>query len=147
VFGKQLLPPEALAGFEDVIEFHGTVPHTQLFAIYRRADVLVLPTLSDGFAMVVSEAMSQGLPVITTEWAGAAQFITPGENGLVVPARDPESLAEALESCAARPEWLRAMGVGARQTALRWQWADYRNAVATAVIECLQAQASRNAAC
>jgi len=144
VFGKQLLPSDALAGFEDVIEFHGTIPHTQLFAIYRRADVLVLPTLSDGFAMVVSEAMSQGLPVITTEWAGAAQFITPGENGLVVPARDPQSLAEALASCAARPDQLRAMGAAARETALRWQWSDYRNAVAAAVIDCLRTQAPRN---
>lgn len=146
VFGKQLLPAEALAGFEDVIEFHGTVPHTQLFAIYRRADVLVLPTLSDGFAMVVSEAMSQGLPVITTEWAGAAQFIASGENGIVVPARDSEALAEALASCAARPERLRAMGGAARQTALQWQWSDYRNAVARAVADCLQGQAPRNAA-
>ena len=144
VFGKQLLPPEAVAGFEEVIEFHGTVPHTQLFAIYRRADVLILPTLSDGFAMVVSEAMSQGLPVITTEWAGAAQFITPAENGLVIPARDPESLAEALAACAARREWVRAMGVAARQTASQWQWSDYRVAVAAAVIDCLQAQAMRN---
>jgi len=140
VFGKQLLPAEAIAGFEDVIEFHGTVPHTQLFAIYRRADVLVLPTLSDGFAMVVSEAMSQGLPVITTDWAGAAQFIVPGKNGLLVPVRDPEALAETLSSCAARPEQLRAMGVAARETALRWQWSDYRQTIAAAVIDCLQAQ-------
>ena len=145
VFGKQLLPAEAIAGFEDVIEFHGTVPHTQLFAIYRRADVLVLPTLSDGFAMVVSEAMSQGLPVITTDWAGAAQFIVPGENGLIVPARDAEALTEALSSCTAHPEQLRAMGATARQTALRWQWADYRQAVAEAVIDCLGVQSPRNA--
>jgi glycosyltransferase involved in cell wall biosynthesis len=147
VFGKQLLPVETVAGFEDVIEFHGTVPHTQLFSIYRGADVLVLPTLSDGFAMVVSEAMSQGLPVITTEWAGAAQFITPGENGLLVPARDSETLAEVLASSAARREQLRAMGVAARQTASRWQWSDYRNAVARAVIAGLQSRAPSHAAC
>ena len=144
VFGKQLLPAAAIASFEDVIEFHGTVPHTQLFAIYRRADLLILPTLSDGFAMVVSEAMSQGLPVITTDWAGAAQFIAPGENGLLVPARDSEALAEALSSCAAHPERLRTMGAAARQTALRWQWSDYRRAVAASVIDCLQAQAQRS---
>jgi glycosyltransferase involved in cell wall biosynthesis len=145
VFGKQLLPADAVAGFDDVIEFHGTVPHTQLFAEYRRADVLVLPTLSDGFAMVVSEAMSQGLPVITTEWAGVAQFIVPGENGLIVPARDPDALAEAIVSCAARPEQRREMGVAARQTALQWQWSDYRNAVASAVLECLRTQAMNSA--
>lgn len=147
VFGKQLLPADAVAGFDDVIQFHGTVPHAQLFAEYRRADVLVLPTLSDGFAMVVSEAMSQGLPVITTEWAGVAQFIVPGENGIMVPARDPEALAQAFAFCAADPERLRETGIAARRTAQQWQWSDYRNAVAGAVVECLRGQTASNAAC
>jgi glycosyltransferase involved in cell wall biosynthesis len=89
--------------------------------------------------------MSQGLPVITTEWAGVAQFIVPGENGLIVPARDPDALAEAIVSCAARPEQRREMGVAARQTALQWQWSDYRNAVASAVLECLRTQAMNSA--
>ena len=141
VFGKQLLPADAVAGFDDVIEFHGTVPHTQFLGEYRRADVLVLPTLSDGFAMVVSEAMSQGLPVITTDWAGVAQFIRPGENGLIVPIRDSEALGDALIWCAEHRTELRDVGMGARETAAQWQWTDYRHAVAKAVIATLQAKA------
>jgi len=90
----------------------------------------------------VSEAMSQGLPVITTDWAGVAQFITPGENGLIVPIRNSEALAEALASCAARPQELAAMGRAARQTASQWQWSDYRHAVAKTVIDTLQAKAA-----
>jgi glycosyltransferase involved in cell wall biosynthesis len=136
VFGKQLLPPPVVTGFSDCVKFNGTVPHVRLFAEYRRADVMVLPTLSDGFAMVISEAMSQGLPVITTRWAGAAQFIEAEENGLIVPPRDPQALVEMLLWCADHPEELRAMGAKARETAESWQWADYRKTIAQAVIEC-----------
>jgi glycosyltransferase involved in cell wall biosynthesis len=136
VFGRQLLPPDAVSGLTGRVEFNDAIPHAQLFAEYRRADVLVLPTLSDGFAMVISEAMSQGLPVITTRCAGAAQFIETGENGLIVPPCDPAALAEALLWCADHPEELRAMGAKARETAACWQWSDYRRTVAQAVMEC-----------
>jgi glycosyltransferase involved in cell wall biosynthesis len=94
--------------------------------------------------MVVSEAMSQGLPVITTDWAGVAQFIRPGENGLIVPVRDSEALGNALIWCAEHRTELRDMGMRARETAAQWQWADYRHAVAKAVIATLQAKARAN---
>jgi glycosyltransferase involved in cell wall biosynthesis len=143
VFGRQLLPPQAVAGLDN-ITFHGTVPHTHIFAEYQRADVLVLPTLSDGFAMAVSEAMSQGIPVITTTSAGAAEFIDPGVNGLIVPPFDSEALVNALVWCAEHKPDLHDMGIRARETAARWQWSNYRNVVANAVSGCLQAQALRN---
>jgi glycosyltransferase involved in cell wall biosynthesis len=136
IFGKQLLPPNTISDLAGKAEFRGTIPHAQLFAEYRMADVLILPTLSDGFAMVISEAMSQGLPVITTRCAGAAQFIEPGKNGIIVPPCDPAALVEALSWCADHPKELRAMGTKARETAARWQWSDYRRTVAQAVIEC-----------
>jgi glycosyltransferase involved in cell wall biosynthesis len=136
VFGKQLLPPNAISDLAGKAEFHGTIPHAQLFAEYRMADVLILPTLSDGFAMVISEAMSQGLPVITTRCAGAAQFIEPGKNGIIVPPCDPAALVEALSWCADHPQELRAMGIKAREIAAGWQWSDYRRTVAQAVMEC-----------
>jgi glycosyltransferase involved in cell wall biosynthesis len=141
VFGRQLLPSQALAGLDDMLRLHGTIPHTQIFAEYRKADVLVLPTLSDGFAMAITEAMSQGMPVITTTSAGAAEFITHGVNGLIVPPGDSEALAKALVWCAEHKDELHQMGAQARETAARWQWSDYRDAVAGAVIQCLQARA------
>jgi glycosyltransferase involved in cell wall biosynthesis len=136
VFGKMLLPAVALEGLQDSIQFNGSIPHTQLFDEYRRGDVLVLPTLSDGFGMVISEAMSQGLPVITTRLAGAAQFIESEKNGLIIPPKNPEALAAALIWCADHPDDLRAMGEAARRTAASWQWSNYREAVVWAVMEC-----------
>ena len=56
-----------------------------LFEIYNRASVLVLPTLYEGFALVITEAMAHGLSVITTPNSGAGGFITHGREGLIVP--------------------------------------------------------------
>jgi glycosyltransferase involved in cell wall biosynthesis len=47
---------------------------------YQRAELLVLPTLEDGFGFVVAEAMSSGLPVIVTDRCGAAEWVRPGES-------------------------------------------------------------------
>jgi glycosyltransferase involved in cell wall biosynthesis len=133
VFGKQLLPQKALVDLTDILELKPTIPRAQLFDEYRRADILVLPTLSDGFAMVISEAMSQGLPVITTDCAGVSQFIVSGKNGLIVPARDADALADALTWCADHRDEVRMMSIKARETAAAWQWPDYRKALLHAV--------------
>lgn len=81
---------------------------------YQRAELLVLPTLEDGFGFVVAEAMSCGLPVIVTDCCGAAEWVRPGETGWVVPAGDAKALASALEDAIRRRKDLRAMGQRAR---------------------------------
>lgn len=62
---------------------------------YQTSDLLLFPSLEDGFAFVVAEALACGLPVITTTNVGAADLIRPGENGEVLPIRDPQALAGA----------------------------------------------------
>ena len=64
------------------------MPQEELAALYNTASVFVLPSLQDGFGMVVYEAAACGLPVIVTENVGAA--IRDGQDGFVVPIRDPE---------------------------------------------------------
>jgi glycosyltransferase involved in cell wall biosynthesis len=125
VYGQPQLPPRRSAVALDDVTFHGSVAHPLLFAAYRSADVLVFPTLSDGFGMVVTEAMAHGLPVITTDKAGAADLVTP-DNGLIVPAADPGALADALQWCLDNRERLQAMRFHALGTARRRQWSDYR---------------------
>ena len=62
----------------------------------QTSDVFVFPSIEDGFGFVVAEALACGLPVITTRNAGASDLIRPGENGEVVPIRNPEAIAEAV---------------------------------------------------
>ncbi len=74
--------------------FHGSVSRDLIADYYRNADVFVLPTLSDGFAITQLEAMAYGLPVITTPNCG--KVVRDGINGFVVPVADAKALAEAV---------------------------------------------------
>ena len=82
-------------GVADRVRFWGPVTETAPF--YQAATVLALPTLYDPCSNVVIEALACGLPAVTTAANGAAEFITPGENGAIVPQPDDlAGLAEAL---------------------------------------------------
>lgn len=126
IFGAMGLPASLVQDLPDSVQISGTVPRSQLFEIYQQADVLVFPTLCDGFGMVVTEAFAHGLPVITTTQAGASDLVRHGENGLVVPARDVEALTEALAWCITHRQDLKVMRKAALETAAHWQWSDYR---------------------
>jgi glycosyltransferase involved in cell wall biosynthesis len=63
---------------------------------YRTHDVLAFPSTYEGFGMVLMEAMSQGLPVVTTPVGCATALVVDGLSGIVVPPRDGRALAEAL---------------------------------------------------
>ena len=85
--------------------FLGTVTRQAVGNLYRRSDLFVLATISDGFALTQIEAMSYGLPVIATPNCGPV--VTPGVDGLIVPAYDGAALAEAItakrtDSCSQR---------------------------------------------
>ena len=70
--------------------------HDRLAAEMPRPDVLVVPSFFDSFGMVVAEAMACGLPVVVTQNVGAKEMISPGVNGLIVPAGDAGALADAM---------------------------------------------------
>ena len=126
IIGEVNLPRAVLRRCPDSVVFTGRLHGEQVFQRYHRADALVFPTLCDGFGMVVTEAFSQGLPVITTPRAGAAELVREGVNGFVVPIADPDALARALDWCLTHRAELRAMRAEARATAAAWQWSDYR---------------------
>jgi glycosyltransferase involved in cell wall biosynthesis len=70
----------------------------------RTFDIFVLPSLSEGLSSAILTAMASSLPVIATNVGGIPELIRHGENGLLVPAGDPISLAQAIETLADDPE-------------------------------------------
>ncbi|MGA9753840.1 MAG: glycosyltransferase family 4 protein, partial [Desulfobaccales bacterium] len=84
-------------GVADRVKFWGPVAETAPF--YQAATVLVLPTIYDPCSNVVLEALGCGTPTITTAANGAAEFITPGDNGAIIP--DPDDIAGLTEALAA----------------------------------------------
>ncbi len=133
IYGAANLPPALLAQVPDAFKFHGSIPRDELYDVYKRSDAFVFPTLCDGFGMVVTEAFSRGLPVITTPMAGAADLVRPRQNGLIVLAADADALAGALQWCLDNRPALRDMRAEALTTAARWQWSDYRAGLLAAV--------------
>ncbi len=93
--------------------FHGRVNRDQAKAWYQQADVFVLPTLSDGFALTQLEAIAHGLPVIVTPNCG--EVVTDGADGVIVPARDANGLAHAIQCYLKEPALLLAHGTGAKK--------------------------------
>jgi glycosyltransferase involved in cell wall biosynthesis len=86
-----------LAKYRDLpVEWSPMLPHSQLAERLRSADVFVLPSLEDGFAVTVAEALACGLPVVTTPNTGASDLVEPHKTGEVVPIRDAQAIADAV---------------------------------------------------
>jgi glycosyltransferase involved in cell wall biosynthesis len=94
IVGPVDLSAETVASVPRNLRFHGPVSRDRAAGWYRLADVFVLPTLSDGFALTQLEALAHGLPVVATPNCG--RVVADGKTGFVVPARDAQALAEAI---------------------------------------------------
>ena len=85
-------------GLTSAVTLTGYVSGEDLFLIYQRASMLVLPTYwPEGFPTVISEAMSYGLPIITTSSRGSADHLVEGVNALFVPPKNPQILCEVIQ--------------------------------------------------
>jgi glycosyltransferase involved in cell wall biosynthesis len=91
-----------------------------------RHDVLVLPSLHEGFGLVMTEAMGQGLVVITTPHTAGPDLITDGVDGFLVPIRSAAAIEERLALLLRDRDRLRAMQEEAREKALARTWENYR---------------------
>ena len=111
VVGSIGISREAVASAPGNLTFHGRVGRDEAATWYRRADVFVLPTLSDGFAITQLEAMAHGLPVISTPCSGAV--VTDGMDGFIIPPRNPEALIESLHRYMSDPDLLLKQRVAA----------------------------------
>ncbi len=101
------------------------VPQTELYRHYSNSSVYVLPSIEDGFGMVVSEAMACQVPVICSANAGACDIIHDGVDGFVVPARDVNALKERLAQLHGDELQCAAMGVAAQKRAAEFTWERY----------------------
>lgn len=96
------------------VKLLGLLSLERLADLYRESSALVLPSVHEGFGMVILEAMASGLPVIATNRTGAADCLTNGSDGWIVPARSVEALSDALSWCHRHRDLLHNMGRQAR---------------------------------
>lgn len=116
-----------LPAYEGLYHHIPFVPQSELPQIYNSASVFVLPSLQDGFGMVVYEAAACGLPVIVTENVGAA--LRDGQDGFTVPVRDVDALADRLLRLYQDEALRRDMGQSALGYVQQFTWEAYHRQI------------------
>jgi glycosyltransferase involved in cell wall biosynthesis len=110
-----------------------SLTHEQVLEVMEESDILVLPSLTEGCALVVLEALACGLPVIITPNTGSLEFVTDGREGFVVPICSSDAIAERLSLLSRDRSLLIQMSRNAHATAAEKSWANYRAQWADAV--------------
>jgi glycosyltransferase involved in cell wall biosynthesis len=126
LIGKRVSP---LIPAPSVLNKHRWIPslaYDDLLREMARHDVLVLPSLHEGFGLVIGEAMAQGLVVIATPHSAAPDLIEHGVDGFIIPIRSADAIAEKLELLLHDPIRLGEMKQAARRTAETHSWEAYR---------------------
>jgi glycosyltransferase involved in cell wall biosynthesis len=122
--------PESASRFmgysSDKIIIHGKRSRRELAQMLGVMDCLVLPSRIEAFGMVIVEALAAGIPAIVTAKVGAAEAITAGKNGWIVPAGSAVALVKQMSSICAEPSRAREMRPVCIASAARHQWIDYR---------------------
>lgn len=123
---------EGCPPLEDAVRKHRwipSLPHAELLRVMQQHDVLVLPSLFEGFGLVILEAMAQRLPVITTAHTAGPDVISEGVDGFIVPIRSAEAIAGRLDQLASDRGLLREMKQAADDKAKSQRWENYRESL------------------
>ena len=123
--GQMQLPSELLKDLPASVVVRPPVSREELDHVFQQSSVLVLPTLGEGLAHIVLEALSAGLAIITTENSGCGDLVQDGVNGWKVPIRDSDAIAERIEWCIKNPDSVIAMQRGSQAKAAKWQEDDF----------------------
>jgi len=133
IVGRRFRPNQQVDEALSRVRWFETMPHGQVLDLMMESDVLVLPSLCEAFGLVVTEAMACGLPVILTPNVGAADLVSDGCEGFVVPICSSEAIAKRLHTLHRDRELLAAMSRNAQATAADRSWESYRRNFAETV--------------
>jgi glycosyltransferase involved in cell wall biosynthesis len=111
-----------------------SLPHEQILALMRTHDVLLFPSLFEGFGLVITEAMAQGTPVITTDRTAGPNIITHGENGWLIEAGVTQQLIATIETILLKPQIVAQNGKAAMQKASERTWDLYGEDLVNSII-------------
>jgi len=109
-------------GLEEAVKFVGEVPNEKVPQYMVASDILVLPSLSEGFPNVLLEAMASGLPIVATNVDGVPEIISHDENGLLVEPGDSHQLAEAILSLLQNDDMRRTFSQNNIKKAKSYSW-------------------------
>jgi L-malate glycosyltransferase len=114
-------------GMADAVTFTGRVDNADMAGLYRAADIMLNPSLVDNMPNSVLEALASGVPVISTDVGGVPYIVEHGKTALLVPPKNPESMATAITSLLADPEQARRLREAGIETVQQYTWANVRH--------------------
>jgi glycosyltransferase involved in cell wall biosynthesis len=122
---EALMRQVAESKLDNRMQFHGRLARQQVVALLHKADVLATPSVptkngrQEGIPVVLMEAMGSGVPVVASNISGIPELVEDGKNGFLVPPRDAQALANALDRLYYHAELRRHFGAAGREKVLR----------------------------
>ncbi len=137
VMGSRIAPMEFYRKQYREFTYLATRPHPDVLKVMQSCDVLVLPSIAEGRALVQQEAMANGLPLIITKNTGGEDLIVSGETGFLVPIRSPEKIAEKISWLADHRDCLPDMRLAAIKKADEYPWQRYTDRIISSLTAAL----------
>ncbi|MDI1253506.1 glycosyltransferase family 4 protein [Thermomonas sp.] len=109
-------------GVRDRVDLRGWVDRSSLMEMYDTHGIFLFPTLAEGAAKVVMEAMARGMCVVSSDTSGPTDYIRDGANGRLVPVGDVSAMALSAADLASDAEMCSRLGHSARVTAAEFRW-------------------------
>jgi len=118
-----MIHPNGLEGLSipEGVSFRGVLKGPELQNTYHNASVFCLPTLEEGLALVLGEALGNALPIFTTDHSGAEDLMTHGKEGVITGIRDSQALCSAFERSVSDHDWFAMLQENARIRAIEFQ--------------------------
>lgn len=104
------------------IKFLGWKNRSEMYELYQKADIFVLPSRDEGMPNALLEAMASALPVVATKVPGSEELVKDGQNGFLIEKEDKKALAQALEKLILDQNLRIKMGTAGRRTAGEYSW-------------------------
>ena len=109
-------------GLKDKVRFLGEIPNEQIPSYLATADCFVLPSLKEGFGIVILEAQAAGIPVIGTKVGGILDLIKDGQTGILVEPGNPEDISRAISRVYADQDFSHSLIQNAKIELKKYSW-------------------------